>query len=78
MGILSNVQPPKKNVPSCHIRTVMGQLDESDQKILTAWLDDRTSWSGSAIATTLTKQGISTSATSVNHHRKGQCSCSKV
>jgi hypothetical protein len=75
MGILNNIEPPKKTKPSCHVRTIMGKLDEADQKILADWLDDRGSWSGTAIANTLTKQGLVISATSVNHHRKGQCSC---
>jgi hypothetical protein len=78
MGILSNIEPPRKNTPSCHVRTVLQRLDEGDQKIFNEWLADRDTWSGMAISKVMNQQGIVISSTSVNHHRRGMCSCSKI
>jgi hypothetical protein len=78
MGILENIEPPKRFIPSCHIRTIMADLDETDRTILNGWLADTATWSGAAIAQALNSQGIEVSRTSVNIHRKGGCSCLRV
>lgn len=78
MGLLGNIEAPKKYVPSCQVRSVMERLEKDDQIVFQSWLDATDVWSGAAIAETMSKQGFQVGRTAVNHHRRKACSCSKI
>jgi hypothetical protein len=57
MVMLEGLTPPVKINP-CMIRTVLGQLDETDQIILKQALADQEAWSHRALAAALQARGL--------------------
>ena len=74
MGILDNLQPTNRSY-SCRLRTILNELETTDQQILEAAIQDVANWSASALSKALTARGIKIADTSISKHRDGNCSC---
>jgi hypothetical protein len=72
--MLEGLTPPVRILP-CLVRTIMEQLDEADQKILDAALEDQVTWGHTALAQALTQRGLRISEMPIRKHRAGRCSC---
>lgn len=75
--MLENLEPVKP-IRSCKIRTILEQLDESDQKILVDALADRGKWQDYPLSKALESRGIHVSPNSISKHRDRTCSCRLV
>lgn len=76
MGILDNLEPPKRKTP-CRIRTLLSEFDEADAaKLLTA-LADLETWPAYTLSKALSSLGVTVSADAISRHRTGVCSCLK-
>ncbi len=76
MGLLDDLAPHKQVRP-CRVRTVLGQLEESDKKILQTALVDDVKWPDHTLYKALKRLNISISADAINRHRTKVCSCLK-
>jgi hypothetical protein len=74
MGLLDDLAPHKQVRP-CRIRTLMGELEESDKKILQAAIADEMKWPDHTLYKALKRLKISASADAISRHRTGVCSC---
>ena len=72
--MLEDLTPPARVIP-CAIRTILEQLDESDQNILLNALADTEAWSNNALARALTDRGLRISEKPIRKHRSRYCSC---
>ena len=70
--MLEDLTPPPKIAP-CMIRTVMRNLDESDQTILRNALADRDAWSNRALAKALTDKGLPIGGRLIRGRRNKPC-----
>ena len=75
MGLLEGITEPGVKRTSCQVRTVLEQLEPSDQKILQSWLAAVGVWSGAAVSNALKSKGLQCGTSAVIKHRKGMCSC---
>jgi repressor of nif and glnA expression len=72
--MLEGMTPPEYVTP-CAIRTLLGKLDESDEKILLDALANQQAWGHSALAKALTDRGLRISEKPIRKHRNKLCSC---
>ena len=72
--MLEDLTPPARVTP-CAVRTILEQLDESDQTILLNALADTEAWSNSSLARALTDRGLRISEKPIRKHRSRYCSC---
>ena len=72
--MLENLEP-NKPIRNCKIRTILGQLDETDGNILRDALADRNKWQDYPLSKALENRGIHVSPNSITKHRAGACSC---
>lgn len=77
MGLLDDFEPERRRY-TCRVRTVLEELDESDQKILEDALADKDKWTNNSLAKELKKRGIDLKSESMRKHRDGLCQCSKI
>jgi hypothetical protein len=70
--MLEDLTPPPKIAP-CMIRTVMRNLDESDQTILKNALADRDAWSNRGLAKALTDKGLPIGERLIRSRRNKPC-----
>lgn len=77
MGLLDDLNAPTGKVWSCKVRTYATELAPEDSK---TFLDaiNNPAWKAVPLATELRKRGIEISNTTINNHRNGTCSCSKI
>lgn len=76
MGLLDDLAPHKQVRP-CRVRTLLGELETSDKKILQAALEDEIKWPDHTLYKALKRKNVSLSADAISRHRTGVCSCSK-
>lgn len=69
---------PNRRSYECAVDREMHKLDDKDQEILQACLDDQYNWSAYALMTALKKRGVTIGDKSIRKHRDGVCACSKI
>ena len=70
--MLEGLTPPARVHP-CMIRTVFGNIDGNDQKILREALADREAWSHRALAKALTERGLPLGEKIIRDRRDRPC-----
>lgn len=75
MGLLDDIELPVRNLP-CRVRTVIGELEKSDQKILTDLVMNN-DWPVQTLEIALRKKGVNLSGSTIRKHRSRNCSCWK-
>lgn len=73
MGLLDNLEPPKKVHP-CRVRELAQAMSKEDAKIFLEAVKDA-NWPIVTLAEALRARGVEISATPLTKHRKGSCSC---
>lgn len=66
---------PITSETKCKVGQLLDTLDESDEKILQAALDDTDTWSALALKNALMQRGISVGDVVIGKHRRGLCVC---
>lgn len=77
MGLLNDLNVPSQPLGNCKVRSIAANLDEDDAKVLLAAVMDP-AWKVHVLANELTKRGIAIGSNTLNKHRNGTCSCSKI
>jgi hypothetical protein len=72
--MLEGMTPPEHVTP-CAIRTLLGKLDEADQRILLDALANPEAWGNTVLAKALTDRGLRISEKPIRKHRMKHCSC---
>lgn len=73
MGLLDNLEPPKKAYP-CKVRELAQAMSKEDAKIFLDAVNDP-NWPIVTLAEALRARGVELSASPLTKHRKGLCSC---
>jgi len=76
MGLLDNLEPPKKVWP-CRVRDAASELEPKDAKILMDAVMNK-DWAYSTLENSLKDRGIQIGQQQIKRHRLGVCSCSKI
>jgi len=71
--MLEGMTPPVR-IPTCKVRTVKDQLEDSDAELLESYVMDN-AWSTNALSGALKKRDVFLSPNTILKHRKGNCSC---
>jgi hypothetical protein len=77
MGLLDDLTPTRRQF-SCRVREAAEDLDTADSERLYEAVGNIQAWTAKGLARELTKRGITISDHSINRHRSGECSCSKI
>ena len=74
-GAFDAYDTPKRG-SICTIGEMLRTLGKDDAAALAAALDNRASYSGSAIERLLRAEGLAVGCGAANRHRRGECQCS--
>lgn len=76
MSLLKGMTPPI-HVRKCFVAEKAALLDKEDEKILLEAAVN-VEWGLQALSTALSERGVELSRSTLERHRKGRCSCSKI
>jgi hypothetical protein len=76
MSLLKGLTPPV-HVRKCFVAEKAALLGKEDEKILLDACMDL-AWGLQALSTALSERGVDLSRSTLERHRKGRCSCSKI
>lgn len=77
MGLLDDLTPTRRNF-SCRIKEAADNLSKDDAERLYEAVGNITGWTAKGLARELGKRGLLISDHSINRHRRGECSCSRI
>jgi hypothetical protein len=72
--MLEGLRPTHKEL-SCKVRTILGQLEQSDAELLEQYLTDLDTWPSNSLSKALKTRDVHVSPNTLQKHRVGGCSC---